>query len=100
MTINNFTDIKISDGVSTVAFDVIAHVEDSDYSWSAEAVLKRKADGALFYVEDGGCSCNSFGEYLSVADLKPIQRVEDAYALTSDRVRLKKSYEQGEVEYR
>jgi hypothetical protein len=97
--INDHT-IEISDGVQNVTFDVIAQVTDADYSWSAEAVLQRRPDGALFYVEDGGCSCNSFGDYLTVADLKPIHKFSEALALTSDRENLQKSYDQREIEWR
>ena len=75
--------IKLRDGVKEITFNVVAKVEDGDYSWSAEAVLKRRPDGAMFNVEDGGCSCNSLGEAITVADLKPIQTMWDAYRLTS-----------------
>lgn len=93
--------LKIDDGVQSVTFDVIAHVDDNDYSWSATAVLKRRPDGALFFVEDSGCSCSGFGEYLTVADLTPIHRFSEALALAgSDRERLQRSYDQGETEYR
>jgi hypothetical protein len=94
--------LHIHDGVQPVAFDVIAEVSDDDYSWSSSAVLRRQADGALFYVEDGGCSCNSFGDDLSVADLKPIHSFSEALLLAgADRERLQRSYDQkGSVEYR
>ena len=92
--------VELNDGVQPITFDVIAHVEDADYSWSAEAVLQRRPDGALFYVEDGGCSCSHFGEYLTTADLKPIHKFSEALTLTSDRERLQKSYDAREIEYR
>ena len=92
--------LSISDGVNPVTFDVVAHVEDADYSWSAEAVLKRRPDGALFFVTDCGCSCNSFGEFLTVADLKPIRRISEAYKMTSDRENLERSYRTREMVYR
>lgn len=92
--------VDVSDGVQTLTFDVLAHVEDADYSWSAEAVLKRRPDGALFYFEDSGCSCYGFADSATVADLTPIHKFSEALALTRDRERLQKSYEQGEVEYR
>lgn len=92
--------LTLSDGVNPIAFDVLAQVQDADYSWSAEAILRRQTDGALFFVTDGGCSCYSFGEYLTVADLTPIQRPEDALALTSDRENLEKSIRSSEAVYR
>lgn len=92
--------ISIGDGVGYVEFDVLALVTDADYSWSAEAVLQRKSDGARFYVTDGGCSCNGFGEYLTVADLKPIHRMSEAYRMTDDPERLRKSYRAKATEYR
>jgi len=92
--------VTLSDGVNNITFDVVAHVEDNDYSWNAEAVLKRRPDGALFYVEDSGCSCNGFGDYITVADLRPIHRFAEALLLTTDRERLEKSYLSKAVEYR
>jgi hypothetical protein len=92
--------VSLSDGVGQVTFDILAYVADADYSWSAEAVLRRQADGALFYVEDGGCSCNGFGEYIDVSDLKPIRRVEDALKLTGDRENMQRSIDQSESIYR
>jgi hypothetical protein len=92
--------IEISDGVQPVAFNVVALVQDGDYSWSAEAVLSRVSDGALFFVTDAGCSCNGFAEYLTVADLQPLNKAEDAYKLTSDRERLQRSHESRDVVYR
>lgn len=92
--------ISLGDGVGKVEFDILAFVQDADYSWSAEAVLRRQVDGALFYVEDEGCSCNSFGDYLTVADLKPIRRVEDALKLTSDRENMQRSIDQSASIYR
>ena len=88
-------DLKLSDGDQTVKFAVVAHVEDNDYSWTADAVLRREADGALFFVTDSGCSCYHFGENLTVADLQPIFKIEEAYRLTDDREKLKRSYELG-----
>lgn len=93
-------DMKLSDGVNEVEFEVLAHVIDADYSWSAEAILRRKSDGALFFVTDGGCSCNYFGMYLTVADLEPIQKLSEAWAKSDDRERLRKSYKAKEIEYR
>jgi hypothetical protein len=92
--------LELTDGVNKITFDVIAHAEDADYSWSAEAVLQRRPDGALFYFKDGGCSCNSFADDATVADLKPIHSFSEALALTSDRASLQKSYDLGAVEYR
>lgn len=79
--------------LSGTEFEIVAGWQDGDYSWSAEAVLKRETDGALFFVEDGGCSCNGFGEYITVADLKPIRKVRDALKLTSDRESMKRAIE-------
>jgi hypothetical protein len=92
--------IGLSDGVANVTFDILAYVQDADYSWSAEAVLRRQADGALFFVTDGGCSCNGFGEFITVADLQPIQKVEDALKLTDDRENMQRSIDQSESIYR
>lgn len=92
--------IKLSDGVANVEFDILAFVQDADYSWSAEAVLRRQSDKALFFVADGGCSCNSFGEYITVADLVPIQKPEDALKLTTDRPNLERSMRDSESIYR
>lgn len=93
--------LALHDGVQEVTFDVLAHVDDNDYEWSASAVLERRPDGALFYVEDSGCSCYGFGENLTVADLKPIHKFSEALALAgSDRERLQRSYDQGQTEYR
>lgn len=93
--------LSISDGVNGVEFDVVAEVTDNDYSWSSSAVLRRLSDGALFYVEDSGCSCYGFGENITVADLKPIHRFAEALVLAgSDREQMQRSYELGEIEYR
>lgn len=87
-------------GGEVVKFDILAFVTDNDYQWAAEAVLRRQADGALFYVEDSGCSCYGFGENISIADLKPIRKVEDALKLTSDRENMQRSIDQSESIYR
>jgi hypothetical protein len=92
--------ITISDGVQSIEFEVLAHVTDDDYSWSAEAILRRKSDGALFFASDAGCSCNYFMSDSTVADLTPIRSIPEAWKLSSDRVRLRKSYLAKEVEYR
>lgn len=92
--------VSISDGVRPVEFEVLALVQDADYSWSAEAVLRRPSDGAIFFVTDSGCSCNGFGEYLTVADLTLIRRFEDALPMTSDRARLQRSYDEKDAIYR
>lgn len=90
----DFFDIDLHDGHKVVSFETVAFVQDADYSWGAEAILKRRADGALFYVTDGGCSCNSFGDYLTVADLKPIHSIDEGLRMAEDRPNLQKSYEQ------
>jgi hypothetical protein len=92
--------IDLSDGVKNVTFDILAYVQDADYSWSAEAVLRRQVDGALFFVTDGGCSCNGFGDYINVSDLQPIRKVEDALKLTDDRENMQRSIDQSESIYR
>lgn len=95
--------VTLSDGVNGVEFDVVAEVNDDDYSWSATAVLSRKSDGALFFVTDGGCSCNYFGSDLSIADLKPLHAFKDARAHCSSAEewqRLKQSHETRELVYR
>lgn len=93
--------LDLHDGVQPITFDVIAHVDDNDYEWSAVAVLRRRPDGAMFFVEDGGCSCYSFGDNLSVADLKPIHAFSEALVLVGvDRERLQRSYDTGAIEYR
>lgn len=95
--------LTLADGVGEVEFDVLAKVEDNDYSWSAEAVLRRKTDGALFFATDSGCSCYGFGELINVSDLKPLRKFEDALRLLDDpldRERLKRSFETGEGVYR
>lgn len=92
-------DLSAGAGIA-VRFDILAFVSDNDYEWSAEAVLRRQADRALFYVEDSGCSCYGFGENITVADLKPIRKVEDALKLTSDRENMQRSIDQSESIYR
>jgi hypothetical protein len=92
--------IALSDGVGQVQFDILAFVMDADYSWSAEAVLRRQVDGALFFVTDSRCSCYGFGDGMTVADLKPIRRVEDALKLTDDRENMQRSIDQSESIYR
>lgn len=93
--------INLSDGVNPATFDVVAEVTDNDYEWASSAVLRRPSDGALFYVEDSGCSCYGFGENITVADLKPIHRFAEALVLAgSDREAMQRSYDQGEIEYR
>lgn len=59
-------------------FDVVATTGEYDYSWSETAVLKRRPDGALFLAETGGCSCNSFEDNMSLADLVPVQSFDEA----------------------
>jgi hypothetical protein len=92
--------IGLYDGVAVVMFDILAFVQDADYSWSAEAVLRRQVDGELFFVTDGGCSCSSFGEFITIADLVPIRKVEDALKLTDDRENLERSIRTSESIYR
>lgn len=93
--------VTVSDGVQSIRYDVIAHVDEDDYSWRASAVLRRPSDGALFYHEDCGCSCNYFGECVTTADLTPIFSMDEAYRLAgSDRDDLRRSFETGEVRYR
>lgn len=92
-------EVRLEDGVNLVTFDVLAWVETYDYSWDVDAILRRSIDGALFYVSDGGCSCNSFGDHLSTADLEPIFTIEQGFAKAAtieDRAKLKRSFELGE----
>lgn len=96
-------EIDLSDGVSVVAFDILAEVTDNDYySWSSEALLRRQSDGALFMAGDYGCSCNSFGDYLTVADLKPVRTFAEALRTVDadDRAAFQRSYELRAAEYR
>lgn len=76
--INDYSTVRVSDGVTAVEFEVIAETGEYDYSWWVTAVIRRKTDGALFLVNDGGCSCYGFGEDLTVADLKPVESFEAA----------------------
>lgn len=93
--------VSVSDGVQRIRYDVLAHVDENDYSWSASAVLQRPSDGALFWFTDAGCSCNYFGDGATTADLTPIQSMEEAYRLAgSDRDLLQRSFELGKELYR
>lgn len=92
--------VTITDGVADIQFDVIAKVEDADYEWSAEAILRRQVDGALFYFSDSGCSCTYFAESATVADLTLVHKVEEAYRIAHDRQNLKHSFETGEEVWR
>lgn len=78
-------------------FDVVARTGDYDYSWSEVAVIKRQADGALFLAESSGCSCNSFEDNCTLADLVPIQTFDDALHRVDDKQRdgLKRSLAAG-----
>lgn len=49
----------IGKGETWADFTFLASWVEADYQWSAVAVIGRNADGALFIVRDGGCSCHS-----------------------------------------
>ncbi|WP_367135752.1 hypothetical protein [Saccharothrix sp. HUAS TT1] len=61
-------------------FEVVAAAGDYGYDWS-EAALLRSASGELFYDYESGCSCNSFGDYTTRDDLKPVQTWQQAVEL-------------------
>ncbi|MGZ0151859.1 DUF7574 domain-containing protein [Kribbella sp. WER1] len=88
--------IAISDGVRDVVFDVLARVCEGGWDWSEEAIIRRTSDGALFYVSDSGCSCSSFGDNLTTADLIPLRTVEGGFRKAVNRADMRRSYKQGE----
>lgn len=85
--------------IDGVEFDTLAQVQEADYSWYAEAVLRRKTDGAMFFFSDSGCSCSYFAEGATLADLEPIFSMAEAYRKSSERERLKRSYETRQTEW-
>lgn len=55
---------------------IVGELDETDlsYEFNMLVVWERKADGALFYGEDSGCSCPSPFESFGVSDLEPINR--------------------------
>ncbi len=54
----------------------VVHLWSGSYSWDEVAVW---TDGTQFYwAEDGGCSCNSFGDDLNGDDLKVLDSPDSA----------------------
>jgi hypothetical protein len=53
-------------------YTILGEVSDNDYEWASVAILRREPDGQLFWGEDGGCSCYSFGDDLRVEPIYSI----------------------------
>lgn len=84
--------LTINDGPEQVEFNVLGYVDTgSGWDWSVEALIERADDKALFLTSDGGCSCNYFGDYLTVADLTPVFSIAEAMRLSRDRSALERS---------
>lgn len=66
--------VELSDGSK---FEVVAEAGYYSYDFSVAAILKDDA-GQTFFAFDGGCSCTTWGERLTEADLKPVHCFADA----------------------
>jgi hypothetical protein len=69
-------------------FEVIETIVDDayadDYGFH-EGVIFRGEDGSLYWFEDSGCSCYSFGENLdTLSDLTPVKNWQEAVELAKD----------------
>lgn len=83
-----------------ITFFIIGAVEDNDYDWSAEAILKRESDGQLFWATDSGCSCYAFGDGL---ELEPIYSIDEGLRKCAqlDRPKMELSIANGgEIQWR
>lgn len=78
-------------GGETVAFEVVGEVSLADYSWWTEAIVRRKSDGALFFLTDSGCSCYGFGDGMTTGDLEPIFSIEEGLRKSDHRTLMQKS---------
>lgn len=66
-------------------YRVVEETGQYDYEWHIVALLADE-EGNLFYAEDSGCSCSSFGEYLTTADLTPVKDWQEAVELAKAAV--------------
>lgn len=59
---------------------VVNNSPECGYDWTADMILLRLSDGALFRYEDAGCSCNSplelYSDKTSWANMEPLRSVD------------------------
>jgi hypothetical protein len=95
-----YTDSRntIRDSNDGTEYVVVGMVDSGGYEWYAEAILARQADGALFYVSDSGCSCNTFGDY--GLDLTPLKDMAHGLRESTNREAMQRSIDaRGETEW-
>jgi hypothetical protein len=64
-------------------FDVVAEVGEYGYDWGVIALL-RDSDGNLFFAQDSGCSCTSFGEDMILDELTQVKNWQEAVELAKE----------------
>lgn len=71
--------------IDGIEYDVLAECGDYDYSWHIGAVLRKSGDGVqLYWLEDSGCSCNTYADFSAYEDLTPISHWTEAVQVARD----------------
>lgn len=73
--------MSLYDVINLNGLEEVAFLSAGDYDWSETGVYFQRSSGLFFILEDGGCSCYFYGEFvesLSDLDQAPRERAIEA----------------------
>jgi hypothetical protein len=73
--------MSIRSVIESNGLEEVAELSSGDWDWSTTGVYFQRSSGLFFILEDGGCSCNYYGE--DVNDLSDLDQVSRERAISA-----------------